>query len=183
MRHSLTIVVALLSMAAGAWQGTTAHSEQPAPAARQPASATPAAPVLLRGCVEKGASPGTFLLVTPDPLPERELEPAPHPAAQKQPKAGSRTVSTRAPRATKAAYEIVSGAPGVDLARLVGKQVEAHGTAERTAPGATASDSPQAVAAAADTPAARPLAGTAGGTPQRVRVRITSVGRVAGPCE
>jgi hypothetical protein len=182
MRHSLNIVVALLSMAAGAWQGTTAHSEQPAPAARRTVSGTPAAVVLLRGCVEKGAAPGTFLLVTPEPLPEQEIDPALHPAAQKEPQAGNRTVSTRPPRATKAAYEIVSGAPGVDLARLVGKQVEAHGTAERTAPGATASDSPQAAAAAADTPA-RPPAGTTGGTPQRVRVRITSVGRVAGPCQ
>ena len=183
MRHSLNIVVALLSMAAGAWQGTTAHSEQPAPSARRPVSGTPAALVLLRGCVEKGTAPGTFLLVTPDPLPERELDPALHPAAQQQPKAGNRTVSTRPAHATKAAYEIVSGAPGVDLARLVAKQVEAHGTAERTAPGATASDSPQVTAAAADTPATRPSAETSGDTPQRVRVRITSVGRVAGPCE
>ena len=177
MRHSLNIVVALLSMAAGAWQGTTAHSEQPAPPARRTASGTPSALVLLRGCVEKGAAPGTFLLVTPDPLPERELDPALHPA--EQPQAGHRTVSTRAPRATKAAYEIVAGAPGLDLARLVGKQVEAHGTAERTAPGATASES---AAAAADTPAAHPPAAETG-TPPRVRVRITSVGHVAGPCE
>jgi hypothetical protein len=170
-------------MAAGAWQGTTAHSEQPASAAHQPGSGTRAPLVLLRGCVEKGAAPGTFLLVTHDPLPERELDPALPPAAQTQPQAGNRTVSTRAPRATKAAYEIVSGAPGVDLARLVGKQVEAHGSAERTAPGATANDGPQAAADATDTPSTRPPAGTGAATAQRVRVRITSVGHVAGPCE
>jgi hypothetical protein len=183
MRHSLNIVVALLSMAAGAWQGTTAHSEQPGPTARRPAPATPATPVVLRGCVEKGAAPGTFLLVTRDPMPEPGLEPASAPASRAQPQGGRGQASTGAPRATKAAYEVVSGAPGIDLARLVGKRVEAHGTPERTAPGATASDSPEAAAAAADTPTGRPPAGTTGQTPQRLRVRITFVGPVAGPCE
>jgi hypothetical protein len=181
MRHSLTIVVALLSMAAGAWRGTTAHSVQSAPAPRSPAG-TPAAPILLRGCVEKGGAPGTFLLVTPDPLPERELHLASHPGDRSQPQAGSRTVSTGAPRATKAAYEVVSGAPGLDLARLVGKRVEAHGHLERTSPGATADDAPQAAAATADSPARLP-ARTTGSPPQRVRVRITSVGPLSEPCE
>ena len=62
MRHSLNIVVAMLSMAAGAWQGTTAQTEQPRSLADAPAAHGSAAPVTLRGCLQKGQAPGTFLL-------------------------------------------------------------------------------------------------------------------------
>jgi hypothetical protein len=181
VRHSLNIIVAMLSMAAGAWQGTTAHTEQPAPAARHEQSST-ARQVTLNGCVHKGQAPGTFLLTAADP--EAGVAPASAPAAP-QPDAASASDASASttPAAQMVTYELVSGRPDVDLATLVGKRVEARGTPERTAPGATADDSPTAAAADADTPSAHSPAGTSGHTAQRTRVRITTVRSVAGACE
>jgi hypothetical protein len=181
MRHSFNIVVALLSMAAGAWQGTTAHSEQPGPTAHGSAAGRTPKQIVLHGCVEKGVAPGTYLLVTPEPVTERNPDGALLPGAPPQPEDGTSPARADSPGALKAAYEIVSGTPAVDVARLVGKRVEVRGAPEQTAPGA--SDSPEAAAAAADAPSDGPLTDTSGRTPQRLRVRITSLGPVAGPCE
>src|SRR5215217_1799709 len=124
VRHSLNIIVAMLSMAAGAWQGTTAHTEQPAPAARHEQSST-ARQVTLSGCVHKGQAPGTFLLTGP----EAGVAPASAPAApQGDAAVASDASASTTPAARTVTYELVSGRPDVDLATLVGKRVEARGT-------------------------------------------------------
>ena len=89
MRHSVNIVVALLSMAAGAWTGTTAQTEQPGLLAEQGPRAESPSSVTLRGCLQKGQAAGTFLLVTPRALTEASAEAALPPAARPQDRASS----------------------------------------------------------------------------------------------
>jgi hypothetical protein len=195
MRHGVNIVVAVLSMAAGAWQGTTAQTEQPGLVADQGPRAKSSSPVTLRGCLQKGQAAGTFLLITPGPLMERGVDAASPPAARPQDRVASDASSAVPGPARTVAYELVAGTADVGLAALVGKRVEAHGTPERTARGATADDSPAAEEAAADTPSADTTtagtptgtsgttsAGTPGTTSQRARVRLTTIRPVGGTC-
>src|SRR5919112_5957361 len=65
VRHSLNIIVAIISMAAGAWHGTTAQTGQPGPTRR--AVRANADALTLRGCVQKGSVPGQFVLLAPAP--------------------------------------------------------------------------------------------------------------------
>lgn len=183
MRHSVNIVVALLSMAAGAWTGTTAQTEQPGLLAEQGPRAESPSSVTLRGCLQKGQAAGTFLLVTPRALTEASAEAALPPAARPQDRASSDASTAVAATARTVSYELVAGKSDVDLASLVGKRVEVQGTPELTAPGATADDSPAAEAAAADTPSAdrttdgvsTSTSGSASGNSQRSRVRLSTI--------
>jgi hypothetical protein len=196
VRHRVNIVVAVLSMAAGAWQGTPAQTEQPGLLAEQGPRAKSSSPVTLRGCLQKGQAAGTFLLVTPDPLTESGVDPALPPAAGPQDRVASDASSAVPATARTVAYELVAGTSDVDLASLVGKRVEVQGAPERTARGATADDSPAAEAAAADTPSADTPTGvtprgtsgttsaaTAGTPSQRSRVRLTTIRPVGGTCK
>jgi hypothetical protein len=176
VRHSLNIVVAMLSMAAGAWQGTTAQTEQPGSAQGTAA----ASPLTLRGCVQKGQAAGTFLLVMTPSSAEPGLDPAP--AAQSHLDGSTAAVPTSRAVAQPIAYELVAGKPDLDLTTMIGKRVDAQGTPERTARGASADDSPSAAEAAADGPTASRV-GTAGHTSQRSRVRVTAIRPVSGSCE
>ena len=180
MRHSLNIVVAMLSMAAGAWQGTTAQTEQPRSASQSQSTAA-ASPLTLRGCVQKGQAAGTFLLVMAASAAEPGLDPASAPAAQTNHPDGSAAVPTSEAAGQTISYELVAGKPDVDLSTLIGKRVEAQGTPERTARGASADDSPSAAEAAADSPTA--TVGTAGHTSQRSRVRVAAIRPLSGSCE
>jgi len=171
----------MLSMAAGAWHGTTAQTEPPRSVSHA-GSAAAVSPVTLRGCLQKGQATGTFLLTTTASAAEAGLDPASAPAAQAHPDGSAAAVPTSKAAVQTIAYELVAGKPDVDLASLIGKRVEAQGTPERTARGASADDSPSAAAAAADSPTAAP-AGTAGLTSQRSRVRVTTIRPVSGSCE
>ena len=190
MRHSVNIVVALLSMAAGAWTGTTAQTEQPGLLAEQGPRAESPSSVTLRGCLQKGQAAGTFLLVTPRALTEASAEAALPPAARPQDRASSDASTAVAATARTVSYELVAGKSDVDLASLVGKRVEVQGTPELTAPGATADDSPAAEAAAADTPSAdrttdgvsTSTSGSASGNSQRSRVRLSTIRPLGGTC-
>jgi len=170
----------MLSMAAGAWQGTTAQTEQPR-SASQAQSAAAESPVTLRGCVQKGQAAGTFLLVMAASAAEPGLDPASAPAAQTHSHDGSAAVPTSEAAVQTISYELVAGKPDVDLSTLIGKRVEAQGTPERTALGASADDSPSAAEAAADSPTA--TVGTAGHTSQRSRVRVAAIRPLSGSCE
>ena len=182
MRHSLNIIVAMLSMAAGAWQGTTAQTDQPASPARQEQSRKTPAQVTLVGCVLKGLLPGTFLLTTASAVAQISLEPASAPAARPQDgDAMADEGETPAPRTVS--YELIADKPDVNLAAAVGTRVEAQGAPERTARGATVEDGPAAASAAADSPASTSPAGTSGQLSQRSRVRVTAIRPLGGPCE
>jgi hypothetical protein len=62
VRQRVNIVVAMLSMAAGAWQGTQPQTEQPRSVADL-ARRTEASPSLTRyECQQKGQPPATFVL-------------------------------------------------------------------------------------------------------------------------
>jgi hypothetical protein len=187
----------MLSMAAGAWQGTTAQSEQPGSSSTLAQGGS--TQLTLRGCVQKGQAAGTYLLITPDPLTETGLDPASISGAPPKGAASSQASSTPGRPASAAipspvsetvTYELVAAGPAVDLASLVGKRVTARGTPERTAKGATADDGPAAAAAAADTPSGNPPGvGTTGAharsaaSPQRSRVRVTAIEPDGGPCQ
>jgi hypothetical protein len=181
VRHSLNIIVALLSMAAGAWQGTTAQNES-GPATRQEQGRKAAAPVTLRGCVRRGATAGAFLLMGAVSVPGAEST-----ASAARPQSDDRltapSTAAAAGTATTMTYELVAATPDLDLATFVGRRVETQGSPERTAPGATADDSPTASAAAADSPGAASPAGTSGQGAPRSRVRVTTIHAVAGTCE
>ena len=62
MRHRVNIVVAMLSMAAGAWQGTPAQTEQPRSLADLPPRAEAFPSLTHYECQRKGQPPGTFVL-------------------------------------------------------------------------------------------------------------------------
>jgi hypothetical protein len=122
------------------------------------------------------------VLIAPGPLAETGVDPAAPAVARPQDRPSSEdweAVPTTAPTTT---YELVTGKSELDLASLVGKRVEAHGTPERTARGATADDSPTAVAAAADSPGSTMATGTSGTMSGRSRVRLTAVRLVSGTC-
>jgi hypothetical protein len=195
--RSLTIVVAMVSMAAGAWQGNTrAQSEEPRSDAQ---SATPRQ-ITLRGCVQKGQAPRSFFLVTREPVNEPGLEPA-SPSVQTAPLEPAHDPKTGNGNGPGVNYELVSAKPEIDLATVVGKRVEARGIPERTAPGATADDSvtaddsPTAVASISDTTSAQSPTSAAEAQPDassapvgtrassRSRVRITEVRAIAGSCD
>jgi hypothetical protein len=176
-------------MAAGAWQGTTAQTEQPPLLAEQGPRAESQSPVTLRGCLQKGQAPGTFVLTVRDPFTEAGVDPASPAVARPQEQVASD--ATGAPATVPPfSYEVVAGNSDVDLASLVGKRVVVQGTPERTARGATADDSPAAEAASADTPStdgAAPVLSTGTsstpiGTSQRSRVRLTTIRHVGGTC-
>jgi len=184
VRHSFNIIVAMLSMAAGAWQGTTAQTEQPGSTTGQHQSTNAPRQLTLRGCVRKGPAPGSFVLISAEPASDGAVEPAPPSAATLT----AENADSAAPVGGKAnarmlTYEIISGKPDVDLTEAVGQHVEAQGVPERTAPGATADDSPTAAAAAADSPSAHAPTGTSGQKPGRSRVRVSAIRTVGGPCE
>jgi hypothetical protein len=167
----------MLSMAAGAWQGTTAQTEPAGSASEH--SNKGSQQLTLRGCVHKGYAAGSYVLVTRGAaIDDTGLEPGAAPAQDG-------VDAPRAPRAAPRAigYELVAGQPEMDLAALVGKRVVAQGTPERTAPGATSVDGPGPAATIADSPADETPVGTSGETPQRSRVRITTIRPVAGSCE
>jgi hypothetical protein len=184
VRHSFNIVVAMLSMAAGAWQGTTAQTEQPGSTASEHQIGKAPRPLTLRGCVQKGQAAGSFVLISAEPAGDAALEPvAPSAAASPAESADATAPAAGKATARKATYEIISGKADVDLTEAVGRHVEAQGIPERTAPGATADDSPSAAAAAADSPSADSPAGTSGQKPGRSRVRVTALRTIGGPCE
>jgi hypothetical protein len=171
----------MLSMAAGAWQGTTAQTEQPGPASHS-GSAVAASAVTVRGCLQKGQAAGTFLLVTAADPAEAALDPASSPAAPAHPDDAAPAVPTGKAALQQIAYELVAGKPDLDLPGLIGRRVEAQGTPERTERGASADDGPSAAASAADSPTAAP-SGTSGQTSQRSRLRVTRVRAVGGSCD
>jgi hypothetical protein len=180
VRHSLNIIVAMLSMAAGAWQGTTAQTEQSGSPAGYEQSRKASTGATLRGCVQRGQAPGSFLLSASAHEEQTGLDPG---SAAQPREHGSAASVAGLPEAPTITYELVAGGPEVDLAAFVGKHVEAQGTPERTAHGATADDSPAAAAAAADSPSGKSPAGSKRTTSQRSRVRITAIRPVSGPCE
>jgi hypothetical protein len=69
VRHRVNIVVAVLSMAAGAWQGTTAQREQPGLLADQPRRKEASARLAHRGCLQNWPAPATFVLSESGSLP------------------------------------------------------------------------------------------------------------------
>jgi hypothetical protein len=69
VRHRVNIVVAVLSMAAGAWQGTTAQREQPGLLADQPPRKEASARLAHRGCLQNWPAPATFVLSDSGSLP------------------------------------------------------------------------------------------------------------------
>jgi len=184
----------MVSMAAGAWQGNTrAQSEELRSDARAQ-SATPHQ-ITLRGCIQKGQAPRSFFLVTREPMNEPGLEPA-FPSVQTAPPEPAHDPKSGNGNGPGVSYELVSAKPEIDLGTVVGKRVEAHGIPERTAPGATADDSPTAVASISDTPSAQSPTSAAEAQPDaspstsdgtrasgRSRVRITAVRTIAGSCD
>jgi hypothetical protein len=183
VRHSLNIIVAMLSMAAGAWQGTTAQTESSRPATRQDQVRKAAAPVTLRGCLRRGATAGAFLLKGgTSTLAADSTASATRPPSADGLSAPS-TEPAVADTATTMTYELVAATPDLDLAAFVGRRVETQGSPERTASGATADDSPTVSATAADSPSTTSPAGTSGQVAQRSRVRVTTIHAVDGACE
>lgn len=183
MRHSLTILIAMLSMAAGAWQGTRAHSDQPRSSTAYDHARNAPAQLTLRGCMQNGEAPGTVLLIARDPGAMTALGPASAGLQRTEdigasPAAASPTIGGAEP----IAYEVVPGTPELNLPALVGRRVDIQGIPEHTARGATADDSPAAAMAADDSPSVDTPARTSGQRSQRSRVRVTAVRAIGGSC-
>ena len=129
MRHTLTIAVAMLSMAAGAWRGAShAHQSAPTPTVDDRRQVHVPEDETLSGCIRAGETSDTYLLVVLDQQTPEAASPQAAQASSPSPGApGASTTGTAGVTRRVTTYEVVPGRYASDLKALVGKRVAIRG--------------------------------------------------------
>ena len=188
MRHTLTIAVAMLSMAAGAWHGAS-HAQQSAPRPSPGDRRDFHVPEdkALTGCIRAGERNDTFELVvleqqTPEAAsPQAGQASAPSPGAP-----GATTTGTSGVARKVTTYELVPGRHAADLKALVGHRATIRGRVVGAAEASIATERQPGPTARGDTTTpeiARPVERTTERTAViRQRLQVRGLAQAEGTC-